>query len=269
MEFPLVVDAHTLEAQLDHPQLRIIDLTSPANYQESHLPGAIYLDYAAIVQHRPPIMGLLPDLAHLERLFGQLGIGPETHVVAYDNEGGGKAARLLWTLEATGHTQFSLLNGGLHTWFAEQRRLEQQVPKITPLRYRAQWRTDVIADRTFIQKNLQNSVVAFVDTRTPDEYHGSQVRAARGGHIPGAVNIEWTEAMNRAKHLQLKPAIDLKRLYTSQGITPDKDIVLYCHSHHRSAFSYIVLKSLGYTHLRGYPGSWSDWGNQSDTLIAV
>ncbi|MEK6749473.1 MAG: sulfurtransferase [Pseudomonadota bacterium] len=269
MVFPLVVDAHTLEAHLDHPNLRIIDLTSPANYQESHLPGAVFLDYALIVQHRPPVMGLMPDLAHLERLFSQLGIGPDTHVIAYDNEGGGKAARLLWTLDATGHTRYSLLNGGLHTWLAEQRRLEQHVPKVAPVHYRAHWHLEVIADRAFIQKNLHNPEVTFVDTRTPDEFHGRQVRAARGGHIPGAVNIEWTEAMNRAKHLQLKPALDLTRIYTAQGVTLEKDVVLYCHSHHRSAFSFIVLKSLGYQRVRGYPGAWSDWGNQSDTPVVV
>jgi thiosulfate/3-mercaptopyruvate sulfurtransferase len=93
------------------------------------------------------------------------------------------------------------------------------------------------------------------------------VFAKRGGHIPGAVNIEWTDAMDKQHDLRLKPENELRQLLESKGITPDKMIVMHCQTHHRSAHTYILLKSLGYEKIKGYPGSWSDWGNEPNTPI--
>ena len=116
---PLVIEPDQLQAQLDTPDLLIVDLCKPDTYAKVHIPGAVHLGYAQLVAMRKPVMGLLPDEATLSQLFSHLGLTPDTHVIAYDEEGGGAAARLLWTLDTIGHHKASLLNGGLHAWLNE------------------------------------------------------------------------------------------------------------------------------------------------------
>jgi len=115
--------------------------------------------------------------------------------------------------------------------------------------------------------HLHDPNVVFVDTRTLAEYRGETRRAERAGHIPGAVNFDWVNAIDQTRSLRLKPAQELKQVLSQMGVTPDKEVIAYCQTHHRSAHTYIVLKSLGYPRVRGYPGSWSEWGNSPETPI--
>jgi thiosulfate/3-mercaptopyruvate sulfurtransferase len=264
---PLLVEPEELESQLGLESILIIDLSKPDIYVQSHIPGAVHLDYAQIVAVNRPVMGLLPNDNLLNEVFSSIGLTPELHVVAYDDEGGGRASRLLWTLEAMGHTRFSLLNGGLHAWTLERRPLTSGTETRAHSHYRVQRYETVIADKTYILKHLGDPAVVLLDTRSIEEYLGNKRFAERGGHIPGAVNLDWVETMDRNRGLRFKPAEELRALLTSLGVTPDKEVVCYCQSHHRSAHSCIMLKSLGFTRVRGYPGSWSDWGNSPDTPV--
>jgi len=264
---PLLIEPEDLESRLGLELILIVDLCKPDTYVQSHIPGAVHLDYAQIVAVKRPVMGLLPDDNLLNEVFSSIGLIPELHVVAYDDEGGGRASRLLWTLEAMGHTSFSLLNGGLHAWTLERRPLKSGTEIRSRSHYRVHRYETVIADKTYILKHLGDPSVMLLDTRSIDEFIGNKRFAERGGHIPGAVNLDWIETMDRNRGLRFKPAEALRVLLTSLGITPEKEIVCYCQSHHRSAHSFIMLKSLGFTRVRGYPGSWSDWGNSPDTPI--
>jgi thiosulfate/3-mercaptopyruvate sulfurtransferase len=105
-----------------------------------------------------------------------------------------------------------------------------------------------------------------VDTRTPAEYAGKDVRARRGGHIPGAINIEWEQ--NLRPDGTFRSADELRAMYAAQAVTPDKTVVTYCQTHHRAAHTYFVLRLLGYPRLVGYDRSWSEWGNRDDLPIA-
>lgn len=265
---PLLVEADVLQSSLDEKKLLIVDLSKPDLYARGHIPGAVFLDYSRIVHTEKPIGGLLPDEGQLSEVLSGLGLTPQTHVVAYDEEGGGKAARLLWTLEVLGHQHYSLLNGGLHAWANEGHPLSQEQEKPAPSHYRAKLNkeSEAVAIRQFILDHLQDSKVALLDARSPAEYTGQKSYAARGGHIPGAINIEWTHFMDQSHHLRLKAIPELRNMLQEKGITPDKNIVTYCHTHHRSAHTWFVLKYLGYT-ARGYEGSWSDWGNRTDTPV--
>jgi thiosulfate/3-mercaptopyruvate sulfurtransferase len=265
---PLIVEPEELEQQLANPQMLIVDLSKPEIYQQSHIPGAVHLDYAQIVAARRPVMGLLPEKQQLEDTLSSAGLSRELHVVAYDDEGGGRASRLLWTLDAAGHDHFSLLNGGLHAWLAERRLVRRGAETRARGHYSVAWRDSVVADRDYILSRMGNPDLALLDARSADEYSGVKRFAERGGHIPGAANLDWTQTMDQTRALRFKPAPELRATLAALGITPDKEVVCYCQSHHRSAHSYIMLKSLGYSRVRGYPGSWSDWGNRPDTPIA-
>jgi thiosulfate/3-mercaptopyruvate sulfurtransferase len=212
-------------------------------------------------------MGLLPAAETFSRLLSSAGITPRSHVIAYDGENGLKASRFLWTLDVIGHERFSLLDGGMQAWLNAQQAVESGTTVAEPTDYPVSYRPDHQADMNYIQRHIGDPAVAILDVRTPAEFTGSDKRAQRAGHIPGAVNVDWSQALAGGGDLRLRPADQLHALYTKAGITPDKEIILHCQTHQRSAHSYIVLKSLGYTRLKGYPGSWSEWGNNPATPI--
>ncbi|MDH5511584.1 MAG: sulfurtransferase [Gammaproteobacteria bacterium] len=264
---PLIVEPAELEKNLGQDQLLIVDLCRPETFVQAHVPGAVHIDYAQIVAARPPAMGVLPDAAPLSETLSTIGLAPERHVVAYDDEGGGRASRLLWTLDAIGHHRYSLLNGGLHAWLNERHRVSSAPAGRTRSDYTVKFDNSVVADKAYIMERLGDAGVVILDTRTPAEFRGETRRAEQAGHIPGAVNFDWMNAIDQTRNVRLKPAEELRRVLTGLGVTPDKEVITYCQTHHRSAHTYIVLKSLGYPRVRGYPGSWSEWGNSPDTPI--
>ena len=264
---PLLVEPAELEKSLGFEQLLIVDLCQADTYSRLHLPGAVHLEYRDIVTANRPVMGGLPDASHLSEVFSRIGLTPESHVVAYDDEGGGRAARLLWTLDVVGHANFSLLNGGLHAWTAEHRQVAHEPVIPQAIHYQASFTGQSAADKNYILNHLNDPSVALLDTRSPGEFTGKDIRAKRGGHIPGAANFNWVDAMDQEHHLRIKPQDELRRVLSGLGVTPDKEIIAYCQTHHRSAHTYMVLKILGYENIRGYAGSWSEWGNSDDTPI--
>ncbi len=266
--YPLVLEPEAFSPPAAKDVL-IVDLCKPETYARGHLPGAVHLDYATLTLSRPPVGGLLPDDAALSRALSAIGLTTDRHVVAYDDEGGGKASRLLWTLDLLGHERFSLLDGGYRAWTDAKLPLEAVPVTATPSKFKAAAGRAARADRDYILSRLGATDFALVDARTPEEFSGENRRAERGGHIPGAVNFNWVNAMDQARALRLKPREELAREFTAIGVTPDKEVVTYCHTHHRSSHTYIVLKSLGFQRIRGYPGSWSEWGNDPSTPIAV
>lgn len=263
----LLIEPVELLARLRETDVRVVDLCTAEQYARGHVPGAVHLDYSRLVLSRPPVTGLLPSMDYLEGLFSSLGLSSDAYVVAYDDEGGGRAARLLWSLAACGHARYALLNGGLHAWANEGYPLDPAPIMPTPSHYQVSYDPTVVADREYVSARLRAANSLLLDCRSPKEYRGEEKRAARAGHIPGAVNVEWTEAMDRARNLRLKPREELLLRLETAGVTPDKEIIPYCHSHHRSAHTWLVLKHLGFERVRGYPGSWSEWGNLPNTPI--
>jgi thiosulfate/3-mercaptopyruvate sulfurtransferase len=263
----LLVEPEVLEQHLDDTGLRIVDLSKADTYRQYHVPGAVHLDYASIVHAEKPAMGLLPNDEHLSQVFSALGITADTHVVAYDDEGGGRACRLLWTLDVVGHRKFSLLNGGLHAWANEGHPLSNEPVQIVPSSYDVRRTEKGIADKDYVLAHLKDADLALLDTRTPEEFSGLKRYAERGGHIPGAVNMNWVLAMDDSRNLRLLPESQLRPLLKNLDVTPDKEVITYCQTHHCSAHTYIVLKTLGYQKVRGYHGAWSEWGNDPNTPV--
>ena len=124
---PLIVEPQQLTQFLNDDRVIIVDLCKTEQYLQAHVPGAIHMDYRQVVAARPPVMGLLPDAPQMQEIAAKIGLSEDKVVVAYDEEGGGKAARLLWTLDAMGHEHLSLLNGGIIAWVAEKCPLEATV----------------------------------------------------------------------------------------------------------------------------------------------
>lgn len=266
-DLPLILEPETLEKSLGYDNLLIVDLSKADTYRKMHIPGAVHLEYPQILGAEKPKMGLLPDDATLARVLSSIGIDEHTHVVAYDDEGGGRASRLLWTLEVAGHSRCSLLNGGLHAWANEGHPLDDAPVTPEARTFSVQHNNAAYADTAYIIEHLENPDCCLLDVRSPDEFNGVKKFADRAGHIPGAVNMEWTSAMDQGRNLRLRGADELTAQLTAIGVTPDREVIVYCQTHHRSAHTYIMLKSLGFERVKGYPGSWSVWGNSMELPV--
>ncbi len=266
-ELDLIIEPEQLEAVLHDPSVVIVDLCRAKQYKKAHIPGAHFVNYPDILRVEKPVMGLLPTDEQFSRLVSGLGITADTHVVAYDDEGGGCASRFIWTLHVFGHSKASLLNGGLFSWANEGHRLTKDVPERQPSDYTLMNTGRYNVDRDYIVQHLGDEHMKLLDARSEKEYAGTKKFANRGGHIPGAVRYEWTDAMDRSNNLRLLPADTIRQQLEQSGITPDKEVIVYCQTHHRSAFSYVMLRALGYEDVKGYPGSWSEWGNRDDTPV--
>lgn len=267
LELPLLIDPEVLHERLPDERLLVLDLAAAEQFAEGHIPGAINLPYGRIVRHDPPVAGLLPERRHLQALYDQLGLDTDTDVVALDREGGAAAGRLLWTLHGLGHARCAMLDGGLHAWSdADLPLTRDATPPPRPSGERGGADGGVIADHAYIRERLDDPGFRLLDARSIGEYDGSTRRAARGGHIPGARHYEWSRGIDPAT-MRMRPAVALLQELAGLDITPAHEVVVYCHSHHRSGFSYWMLRTLGFERVRGYPGSWSDWGNRPDTPI--
>ncbi|TDV65964.1 rhodanese-like domain-containing protein [Pseudomonas sp. LP_7_YM] len=262
---PLVIEPADLQARLGASELVLVDLTSAARYEAGHIPGARFLDPKRTQLGQAPAPGLLPPQAQLEALFGELGHNPDAVYVVYDDEGGGWAGRFIWLLDVIGHSKYHYLDGGLLSWQAEGLPLSTQVPAPAGGPVPVTVHDQPTATLEYLQSRLGAADLAIWDARGPSEYTGEKVVAAKGGHIPGAVNFEWTAGMDQARNLRIRT--DMPHILESLGITPDKEIITHCQTHHRSGFTYLVAKALGYPRVKGYAGSWGEWGNHADTPV--
>lgn len=267
-ELPRLIEPVAVQALINDANVVIVDMCDPMTYKQNHIPAAVHLEYARIVRHEPPVMGLMPTARQFSLVLQELGIHENSHVIAYDDEGGGKSSRFLWTLEAFGHKKISLLNGGFHAWFGDRRPFDKLTPHPRTSVYNVEFsNASIVADRDYILQHINRADTVILDARTTEEYNAIVKRALRGGHIPGAVNFDWVQGLDLSRNKRMRDGDELIAELANLGVTADKEVIVYCHTHHRSAYTYQMLKALGFTRVRGYPGSWSDWGNHPGTPI--
>ncbi len=267
MTLPLLIEAEQLANHLDDDNLLIIDLCSEDSFKQGHIPGAVHVAPKEIILGEKPAPGKLPPLERLSALFERLGLTTDTHVVCYDDEGSGWAGRFIWTLDIIGHTRYSCLDGGILAWRAANLEESQQINEPKPVAQNLTLNTGALATAEDILAELADphSKLLIWDARSPAEYAGEKVLAQKGGHIPGAINAEWTSLMDMENQRRLRK--DAKDYLQSLGITADKSIVTHCQTHHRSGLTYLAAKILGFPDIRAYAGSWSEWGNREDTPV--
>jgi len=268
MELPFLLEPAELNEVIGYPEILVVDVGDHDLHIKERIPAAVHVDYLDIVSGNIPASGTLPPIEQLIEVFSSIGLTRSQRVVAYDAESNGRASRLLWTLDVLGHPNLSLLNGGYTSWKNEGYQIETGSPDIVQRsQYDAHINGRSHADKQYVLSKLNDSQVSLLDARSPMEYQGFDVRALRGGHIPGAKNINWLDTIDTTRNNRFKPSEQLRDMLNQQGLTPDKEIITYCQTHHRSSHSYAMLKSLGYNRIRGYAGSWSEWGNSAETPI--
>lgn len=271
----VLVETDWLADHLDDPDLRIVEVDEDVLlYEQGHIPGAVKIDWTADLQD-PVVRDFIGPEA-FAALCARLGIGNDTTIIFYGDRNNWWAAYAYWFFRLMGHSRQKILNGGRKKWIDEGRPLTREVPTPPVASYQPgqprpelrAFREEVLTHIGYDGRRQARSGLPLVDVRSPGEYSGQllhmpeypQEGAQRGGHIPGAANIPWARAAN--EDATFKSAEELRQLYESQGITPDKDIVVYCRIGERSSHTWFVLHELlGYPRVRNYDGSWTEWGN--------
>jgi len=260
-----LIEPTELQDILDQENLILLDVRSEMEYPEGHIQGACLLEYASFVSANPPVGGLLPDEARMTALARSIGLTTDSRVVCYDDGPGAAASRFIWTLNAYGFKQTQLLNGGITAWEEDGLKLTTDTCSPTPSTITLTRDGTTVLDVETLMARLSSQPPTLIDTRTLGEFQGSDVRAAHGGRIPGAIHLEWTDAIDQPNASRLLPDDKLKQQLDDRGITADQEVVVYCQTHHRSSLSYVMLKHLGFDNVSALDGAWSNWGNRDDT----
>jgi thiosulfate/3-mercaptopyruvate sulfurtransferase len=266
----LLASAQELADHLGDGKVRILDARPPDRYSAGHIPGALNLPVAEITRTIDGIPGMLAPVEDLEDALGRRGVTADVHVVVYDDVGGDQATRLFWALDLLGHPHVSVLQGGFGLWKHEDRAITRDTGAAVPARFRAVPDPAKLADRAWVKARLGGPGVVLVDARSPEEFDGEVAGkdVARPGHIPGAVNVDWVRHLTATEPRQFKEGGDLGRLYRRAGVSPDKEIVVYCRTGARASHTYFTLRLLGYSKVRLYDGSFVEWAADPSLPVA-
>jgi thiosulfate/3-mercaptopyruvate sulfurtransferase len=254
-----------LQKQLNSPKLCLIDARPAEEFARRHIPGAVHFDLfglSLVDTREAPLVAFMQMIHHVLELRG---VSEDKEVVFYEENSGMRAARGVWFLEYFGHPNGRMLDGGFQGWIKAGLPVatEAVAPRAAAFKTTARREVLATADDVLDAVNQKNSLI--LDTRSQGEYLGTHVRAARGGAIPGAIHLEWTENLDPAG--KFKSDAELRSMYAKAGITPDREVISYCQGGYRSAHSYVALRLIGFPRVRNYIGSWREWGDRTDLPI--
>ena len=270
-----LVETDWVNDHLKVNSLRIIevDYDPTANYNLGHIPGAVLLDW--MKDMNDPVSRDILSKQQLQEVLGKAGVTSETKLVLYGDFNNWFAAFVYWIFNYYGVQNIVLMNGGRKKWLAEDRPVTRDIPSYARTTFTVKTSNENL--RTYldyVKQSVKKPNKVLVDVRSPAEFTGQVTappeypneHAQRGGHIPGAVNIPWSQAVKEDG--TFKSVEELSKLYQSKGVTADKEVITYCRIGERSSFTWFVLKYLlGYPNVKNYDGSWTEWGNMIRNTI--
>lgn len=268
----VIIDTQWLTDHLNDPNLRIVEVDRSGDpYKDAHIPGAVF--WNIFTDLLLPDLSINLDVAVMDKLLSRSGITEKTTIVAYGSDPG-IGGWIFWLLKLFGHQNVRVLNGGYQKWIEEGRQVIPELSNFAPTEYHAKpLNNNLRVLHEEIQESIDHPGRVILDVRTIEEYRGEQFLmkppegTERAGHIPSSVHIEHILTLNEDG--TFKSFDELKTLYTSKGVTPDKEVFPYCAIGGRSGYTWFVLKYLlGYPKVRNYDGSWNEWSRLPDVAIA-
>jgi len=266
----VLIDTELVARNLSNNAIKIVEVDyDPENaYKQGHIQGASLIWWKRDIND--PVRRDIISKDQFEELMSRNGITPDSEVVLYGDFNNWFAAFVFWIFKYYGHEKIKIMNGGRKKWELEKRPYMKDEPQVRGTKYVSQPPNEGLRAYLFdVKRTLDRKDTVLVDVRSPKEFSGEitappeypMEHAQRGGHIPRANNIPWATAVNDTDGT-FKSVEELKKIYETKGITPDKDVICYCRIGERSSHTWFVLKYLlGYPQVRNYDGSWTEWGN--------
>jgi thiosulfate/3-mercaptopyruvate sulfurtransferase len=261
----LLTTPDELHRKLGSANICVVDTRPAEQFAQGHIPNAVHLDLfglSLIDTSERPLNAFMHMIHHLLELRG---ISENKEIVFYEENSGMRAARGVWFLEYFGHPNARMLDGGIRAWKQAGYPVTTETVAPKASTFKISRRRETLATAHDMLQALGKQNVKILDTRSEGEYLGTEVRAARGGAIPGAIHIEWTQNLDPVG--KFKTDAELKTMYENVGIKPDKEVISYCQGGYRAAHSYVALRLLGFPRVRNYIGSWKEWGDRTDLPI--
>lgn len=277
MSLDAIVSTQWLAERLGETDLRVVDGTwhmpqlgrdARREFEEAHLPGAVFFDVDAIADTDTGLPHMLPSPEKFSREVGALGIGDGDQVVVYDVRGVVSAARVWWTFRAFGFEDVAVLDGGLRKWRAEGRPVESGTPSPIGRRLTARLRPALVRDLEAVRANLTTRQAQVIDARSRGRFGGTEPEPRAGlrpGHIPGSLNLPYDE-LYRADGT-LRPESELRDAFLKAGLDPSRPVTTTCGSGVTASVLALALHLLGRRDVAVYDGSWSEWGARPDVPV--
>lgn len=265
--FNHIIEVETFLDSLNEPGLKIIDFRKLEDYKKGHIPNAIRIWRSDIEDDNYPYGGMMADKKSIEKLFSRLGINDGDTLVVYDDRGGCDAARLWWVLQNYDYPHVEILNGGLHAWVAAGGAFSMDEHVMKPTEFKL---PEASGMRFLVHHEELHKMVSagkapvLIDARTANEFSGKRQKkgSKKGGRIPTSKLVDWSRTIDYHGTHKFKPVAELEKIYGDLAKSKDKPIIVYCHTGVRSAHTTFVLTQLlGYTNVRNYDGSWSEWSH--------
>lgn len=279
---PFLVTTDWLAERLGAPGLAIIDATwhlpelnrdAATEFQQCHIPGAVFFDIDAIADKNTDLPHMLPDPVAFSSAVRKLGIGDGMKIVVYDTLGLFSAARVWWTFRAFGVRDVAVLDGGLPKWLAEGRPTAEGEALPQPRHFTARFDHALVASlddvRAASARIGENGAAQIVDVRSPGRFRGEEPEPrpeVRSGHIPGSRNLHYQELVAEGR---LRPSHELLALFASSGFDPAKPTIATCGSGITAAILALAAANMGRAGVAVYDGSWAEWGLPSNRPAVV
>ncbi|MEX2223009.1 MAG: 3-mercaptopyruvate sulfurtransferase [Candidatus Rokuibacteriota bacterium] len=274
-----LVSTEWLAAHLGEPDLKVVDATfylphlerdARAEFEQAHVPGAVFFDIEAIADHGDPLPHMLPDVKAVAAAVGALGIGTGDRVVAYGGRGLIASARVWWTFRVFGHDRVAVLDGGSAKWKKEGRPDSTAPPPPAPRRFAATLHPELVADLDRMRAILEQRDAQIIDARSRGRFAATEPEirpGLRGGHIPGSLNLPYADLFSAADDA-MRPEAEVRGAFREARLDLAHPVVATCGSGVSAAVLALAMYRLGRRDAAVYDGSWTEWGGRSDTPVA-
>ena len=263
----LLWSPETLQARMGQPGLTIIDTRPAEMYAKGRIVGARHFDLYFVNTDDTDPAPLDAFTRMWANMLGWRGVRDTDTIVFYGAFTDMCAARGFWFAEYLGHKDVHVLDGGINAWTEAGLAIETESDPPKPQKFDASPAANTVATYQSVLTAMEDPDCVIVDNRSHDEFIGVDKRARHGGAIPTAKHRDWEDLYDHDTGC-MKSATALREAFETMGITPDKDVTLYCNTGYRSAHAYLALRLLNYPRIRNYVGSWQEWGNRDGLPIS-
>lgn len=262
-----LISVNELAKKMSDPNLIIVSAQKSDSYATTHIKGSVNLPPSELTVNEP-VEYVLDTPTNIAKRLGDAGISENMEIVVYDEGSSKYSGRLYWTLVYMGAENVKILNGEMTAWKEGRKPITSTSTKASPAIFTPNVQPQFLANIDEVRKAIDNPNYVIIDARTPEEYDGTNESELRKGHIPGAININYTEMLDSNGKLKTKEA--LSSLFLAKGVSSDKTIIVYCASSVRASIEFFALESiLEYPNVKVYDGAFNEWQSDENNQVIL